>query len=362
MNRVLYAKYNSLRRPEYRVTTEIQEDEKGKRVVKKPGDAKAGEHIQTIARNRELLAGSYEKIKVLPVKREGDELVFPFVAGESLKDQIDTEKTDREAFVRQVTKLFDKILDYKKENFCPFEITEGFRALFGDIRPEETTAVCPANIDSLFSNFIENEEGIFCLDYEWVHDFPIPVNYIKYRTLAYLYNDWANSVFDGIKREELMSWFGLEESECEIYEAMESAFQQAVHGKDWRYMYPLRYNKKKENVLYMAKLIREKDQHIANLEKAGKGKDQHIANLEKAGKGKDQHISNLENMIRQDREAFNAALAMKNREIEDERNWSGILEAKLVTEQGMRRDFKAEEQRVKEIRDAAIRKVRKIIK
>jgi len=100
--------------------------------------------------------------------------------------------------------------------------------------------------------------------------------------------------------------------------------------------------------LCMAKLIREKDQHIANLEKAGKGKDQ--------------HISNLENMIRQDREAFNAALAMKNREIEDERNWSGILEAKLVTEQGMRRDFKAEEQRVKEIRDAAIRKVRKIIK
>lgn len=334
MNRVLYAKYNSLRRPEYRVTTEIQEDEKGKRVVKKPGDAKAGEHILTIARNRELLAGSYEKIKVLPVKREGDELVFPFVAGESLKDQIDTEKTDREAFVRQVTKLFDKILDYKKENFCPFEITEGFRTLFGDIRPEETTAVCPANIDSLFSNFIENEEGIFCLDYEWVHDFPIPVNYIKYRTLAYLYNDWANSVFDGIKREELMSWFGLEESECEIYEAMESAFQQAVHGKDWRYMYPLRYNKKKENVLYMAKLIREKDQHI----------------------------SNLENMIRQGREAFDAALAMKNKEIEDERNWSGILEAKLVTEQGMRRDFKAEEQRVKEIRDAAIRKVRKIIK
>ena len=323
MDRVLYAKYNSLRRPEYRLTTEIHDGDQGKWVEKRAAGPAAEAQLDRITANRELALRLYRKIRVADARREKGRIVIPFISGRSLADRIDTDILDRECFVRQVNELFDLVLDAKEECSCSFEPTEAFRAVFGNKYPEKARALCPANIDSIFSNFIETEDGLVCLDYEWVFDFPIPVDFIRYRVLFHLFNEREKSLFDGITREELMDWFGIGEKDREIFWSMESAFQQAVHGKKWAYHYLGRYNKKvisvekmDEEISEQKELIREKDQHIVNisrqvetLEGVITDKDRHIANkdqkigrLEGAIHDKDVHIRNIE-QINRDREA-----------------------------------------------------------
>ena len=44
-----------------------------------------------------------------------------------------------------------------------------------------------SNIDGLFENLMETEDGLYCMDYEWVFDFPIPSGFVRYRNLVYFY-------------------------------------------------------------------------------------------------------------------------------------------------------------------------------
>ena len=273
MDRVLYAKYNSMRRPEYRLTTEIHEDETGKWVEKRAGDPVARPHMERIAANRDLAVRAYREITVLDVKREKGCLVFPFVSGTTLSNRIDTEPFDKNCFIKQINSLFDRVLAVRDECRSSFKATEEFVSIFGDRYMEGVPAVCPANIDSLFSNFIETEDELICLDYEWVYGFPVPVDYIRYRVLFHLYNEWSSSVLDGITREAFMEWFGLNRSEQAMYWNMESCFQQEIHGKEWAYHYLEKYRKRafpvrdpRREIVRQEELIHNKDVHIANLE------------------------------------------------------------------------------------------------
>ena len=304
MDRVLYAKYNSMRKPAYRLTTEIHEGGDGRWVVKKAGDPAARPHMDRIAANRALAEKAYQDITVLDVKREKSRLVFPFVAGTSLSSRIDTDRLDKERFVKQVNGLFDRVLTVREACKSFFKATEAFVSLFGDQYIEGVPAICPANIDSIFSNFIETEDGLVCLDYEWVYDFPVPVDYIRYRVLFHLYNEWEHSLLDGIRREELMEWFGLDEEKQAVYWNMESRFQQEIHGEKWKYHYLEKYKLKKLSLQSMNEenqrqrgIIQDKENHIANLEQNNKDQEAAIAGLQQNKKDQEKAIAGLQGAL-----------------------------------------------------------------
>ena len=60
-----------------------------------------------------------------------------------------------------------------------FTMSDDFATIFGAVELEGVPAVSPANIDSLLTNFVENDTGIYCIDYEWVCPFPVPLGFIK---------------------------------------------------------------------------------------------------------------------------------------------------------------------------------------
>ena len=297
MDRVIYAKYNSLRKPEYRIHTEIHEDEGRRYVAKKAGDQRAMPHLDTIMANREAVTRLYRDVRPLEARREGNRIIFPFVTGTPLIDKINTDKLNKEQFFRTVNGLFEQILAVKDECKCRFTACDEFTAVFGRRYMEGVPAISPANIDALFNNFIETEQGVYCLDYEWVYDFPVPVDYIKYRTLLYLHTPWANSFFDGISRDELMSWFGLGPEECEIYWRMEKRFQQSIHGANWKYRYLDQYNKTRRPLKALLDENEWQRQHIANIEQVIHYKEEVIQDKELAIQNKDVHITNLEHQI-----------------------------------------------------------------
>ena len=77
--------------------------------------------------------------------------------------------------------------------------TEEFDEVFGQGLCEEElallgqdTACRVSNIDALFENMLLTEDGIYCLDYEWVFLFPVPEHFVKYRILYYFYEQYSS--------------------------------------------------------------------------------------------------------------------------------------------------------------------------
>ncbi len=125
----------------------------------------------------------------------------------------------------------------------PFKMTERFREVFGEIftgksAKEETAiedvlchTVCSevSDIDLILSNILVGEDGTWhVIDYEWTFFFPIPQNFIIYRTLFFLNHE--NPQREELSMDRLLKLADISSIEADIYAKMEEAFQQYVTG------------------------------------------------------------------------------------------------------------------------------------
>ena len=281
---VLYAKYNSSRSPKYRVTTEICEDANGRFVLKRADGEAARAHLEDIRRNGESLKDYYRGIRVIDVEPIGDALRFPYVTGQTLADQIDALHMDRADFIALINEKLDMVLSVREDCRQPFEATPEFEAVFGKVDLGGVPALNPANIDSLFTNFIETGDGVCCIDCEWVFHFPVPTAFIRYRILLYLYVTQVHAQLKGVSLEEMLGWFGFDKASLETYWNMDDRFQQLAHGKNRKYIYTDRYRKRNVDVNAMQERfqreIRDKNTHIDNLEREIMSQKVHIRQLQ----------------------------------------------------------------------------------
>ena len=318
MKKVLYTKYNSLRKTEYQIKTSII-DEDGKRyVIKEVMNNKALKGIERMKKSYAILKDTYKKIIVIPYTEANEKIKFEFIKGDSLIDDIDFKYEEIDTIVDKIKKLINVVLDVKEEYIEPFSMSDKFSDMFPGCIPDNEKAFKIANIDSILSNFVKVNDDIYCIDYEWVCDFDIPVNYIVYRTVIYLYNDKAGVLSRRIGLDDFLEKFGFESSKLEIYNQMEECFQQYVHGEKRKFSYLQNYNKKVTSLeelcienTNMKEEIALKSQHIDNLDGEIKEykneidlKDNHIDNLNsqmnelnKSIELKDQHINNLTQKI-----------------------------------------------------------------
>ena len=75
----------------------------------------------------------------------------------------------------------------------------------------------------------DGDEKLYCLDYEWVFDFPVPARFVQYRNLAYFYYKYQGLMsYAGL--EEFLQEFGIGSEMASVYASMEDAFQSYVHG------------------------------------------------------------------------------------------------------------------------------------
>lgn len=315
MDQVLYSKYNSLRRPAFRIVTEIREKDGKKYVVKRAGESAAERHLSCIEENRKLLSGLYDEISVIPAEKTDKGLVFPYVTGRSLKDELVEDYTGRVQFIRETAKKLDIILAFRPECLQPFIPTEAFTKVFGGKVPAGGDAVCPANVDALFTNFMDNGKALYCIDYEWVVNFPVPIGFLRYRALRYLHYELEHSLLDGMSLADFLALFEIGPDNQAVYEKMEYNFQFHVHGENLKYHYLNRYQKAHEvpqdticrlesamsdqnhHIYNLEQIINNKETNINNLEQTIRDRETNINDLEHAIKDKDNHIGNLDQII-----------------------------------------------------------------
>ena len=298
MSELLYIKYNTHRRPDYQISTRIVSDDGLKRVIKTALNEKAEKHISNLKQNYDILKDYYKSIKVLDYKESVDSrgkktgaVEFAFVEGTPMLGGVDFSKGDIKSVKEKLLIIMNELLDVKEENLCDFEETQEFNRVYPGCHPAKgIKAFRVCNLDSIFDNFIRTPEGVVCLDYEWVMKFPVPVDYIRYRMLHYLYEENAEYLRDKNTFDEFISFLNLTDEDKNCYADMEQKFQFFVHGEDVRYIYQERYKKRMLTSEKAFQLIDSKDEHIKNLEDVIKTRDEHLA-------VKDEVIQSKEDLI-----------------------------------------------------------------
>lgn len=219
---VLEAKLSAARKPQYRIATLIKAGEKEKTVEKVPLNPACKRHLERMAENYEKY-GSLHGIPLVNCRLAPDgRAVFDFARGELFSSVI--ERAYDGSGVESIWPLIDsyreKLLGGAKK--CDGLYSERFCSFFGNERcGDGLLCVDPADIDLTFDNLTVDEGGkMTAVDYEWIMDFPVPVDYIFWRAVRY--SDFFKS--HGELASEIMRHYGVTEEMCETFYGWEVAF------------------------------------------------------------------------------------------------------------------------------------------
>ncbi len=327
MTKVLYVKYNSMRKPDYQIKTSIISDNDEIYVLKSPLNSNAITHIFNMEKNYEKLQNNYGCIKLVSYKREGNGIKFPFISGKQLLDTRNIENYNVNEIVNMVNGVLEIIFNKGNNPVHKFVMSSQFSDMFPGYEPIDEYSFNVSNLDSIISNFIRVDEDIYCIDYEWVYDFDIPIDFLKFRTLFYFYQENRYVLEDRISSQEFLEKFGYDDEHINLYMGMDLCFQYNVHGEEHIYDYLSRYKKDIEELKTIKNLVVLKDNHISNLENEKEFlkeklslKDNHINNLQSKKKAleelvvvKDGHIDNLSIAVKKQQDyIFKLRRAIKN--------------------------------------------------
>ena len=306
MKKINFVKYNKTRRAAFQLRTSIIEED-GRCFVEKTalGD-EAISHIKSLEDKYKSLTAQNQVLKAaeVTVSPDGKSARFEFLKGETLSEILGREITGGKVPVSRMEECLSLVMGVKEDFITPFVMTPEFEAVFGNlegapetVKKDWTFAV--SNVDCLFENIMLTADGPYCLDYEWVFSFPVPMTFIKFRVLYYFYEQYKSILSYGT-RPEFMEEFGVETERLEIYEEMERHFQEYVHGENQQ-IYLVNYMHEihalPEDMYRVSQIIDDTKEHISNLEMEIKEKDVTITKKDEVKRLTDNHVTNIEMML-----------------------------------------------------------------
>lgn len=231
-----YVRYASDRSRELAVRTDID----GSRVCKRPIYPQGAAHIAHIAKAYERLCRQYEHTDLkfnrcrLHVQDGGENYAeFEYLHAKALQTQI--EQAVAAGHLKKVFDILQKMMQYIRNSSktSPFAVTEEFIRVFGNITGISVLrdAVCSevSDVDLILPNILTGDDGTWhVIDYEWTFFFPIPQDFVIYRTLFFLNHE--NPENEGLTMDRLLEAAGITQEEAAVYAQMEEGFQRYVTG------------------------------------------------------------------------------------------------------------------------------------
>ncbi len=228
MSKVLYSNISRDRKEEFQVCTSIVEENGQKYVLKTAGSSKAHKHIRLMEENYKILKNIYgDSVNIASCTLPDDRTAkFEYIEGKTLTEKIVELYRSKEAVkaIGLISRMFEII---ESKSSAIFKPDNKFKEIFGDFNySKPLKGVCNANYDMVFNNIIldQNEKFNF-IDYEWVFDFLLPVNFIFYRSIVLLI---LTDVFSKDFIKNLLNMFGIDEEQILIYDKLEMSFLRYV--------------------------------------------------------------------------------------------------------------------------------------
>lgn len=290
MSRVVYSKFNKVRKPEFQLVTSIIDDNGVKRIVKKVCDSKAKDHLNSLKSAYDMNKKIYENI--IPLQGEwGDgQVVYPFLNGFSAASYLTDYINDLDKLCEKINYYIDDVMIYKEDNYCDFQESEQFIKVFGDSKGYKGKAFKCLDVDLTLDNLLRCDDKWYSYDYEWTFEFPIPVAFLKFRIIYRYYSDNIIYFKDILTHIEFAERFGITREETELFEQWELSFLKYVYGDEYQYIYTDNYQKKRVDLQNLIKTY-------GNLEDAFNARNESIWTYEKVKKDLDAQILNNNKII-----------------------------------------------------------------
>ncbi len=221
----VFVKYSNDRAKEFALRTDIVKKITEYEVRKIPLGEEAKAHVQRMKHWEEVLTPLYQRhqIGVNRCVLEGDGACFEYLKGRTFEEHLDVLKAQRDyaGLTSEVLRFQRLLTETLEPEALPFRKSETFVRMFGN--PEFTKAYKGApcnNLDWIFGNLMETEDGLFMIDYEWTFEVQVPIVYLLWRALSlYLHSR------EDIRELGLMTQVGISPEEERIFEEMEHHFQ-----------------------------------------------------------------------------------------------------------------------------------------
>lgn len=271
MKEILYSKYNRERKPQFQTCTMIVLENDEQWVDKKPMSSDAENHVKQMQDNYERLSEAYTKMDFVKAIYDSEENIvrFPFVHGKALEIMIlEAFEQGREQGIALIREAFTHIFSIAPDYQGILKYDPQYVEVFGEETLKESVpSVCYANLDMIFENILVDDTKWRCIDYEWVLPFLVPVSYLKYRILFYLYSNHRSFMEQQMPEQEFYSLFGIDEETRRLCSEMEEHFQEYVFGTNREERYLDKYKKDKISLVSnVKKLIEENNRLTENLE------------------------------------------------------------------------------------------------
>lgn len=230
----IFSRFTREREERFQIETGIFLDGQEKKAVKRPLNKKAQAHVLAMYENYRFFSdhGIDLFVKCEPFGEDG--VIFEFAKGETCYSHLlrAVQSGNKEAFYS----ILKGWRDIVKQS-CPipeevFADSREFAAVFGS-HPQLNgkTAYRKLDIDLTLDNLILTENGEYkIIDYEWIFDFPVPVEFMYYRAVLALYVRNGRELNAFVSKDSLFEFFGISESDTKIYESMNADFDSYTSG------------------------------------------------------------------------------------------------------------------------------------
>ncbi len=310
MARKIYMKFSDERNLENSIRTIICEDKDRRFVIKKPVFEEGVAHIRDMYEKASLLKQAFSNIRLNNAGINGDILQCDYVEGTNLTELYMNCISDRNREeLMQVIAKHVELIKGNEDNQCVFCESDESKRLFGDLsRFNNKKALKITNFEATANNIYLSEQDIYFIDYEWIFDFPIPLDLVIYHCIVW--TGYANMprLADVISKEELMGHLQLDNELCDNHFNFIN-FINFVKGNNAYYLAKSDYAKGKYSIydidqIWLAKMAQQQ-KYIDNLEDGMKKQQEYICNLEGDKEKQQLYINNLETGSKSQRQYIN---------------------------------------------------------
>lgn len=231
--KLLFVKISDNRDIKYQIITKIIKKNDKLIVTKSNKHPDQFNWINTIKNNEEKLSNVFgSNIEVLKSIQNGNHLEYEFISADDMETDLENASStgNTDSIYKVLDNYYSIIRQMKTDDV--FTMTDRFKEIFGDLSIENN---CESgnlvNIDLLLPNIFHCQDKYRIIDCEWVFDFPIPLEYVFWRTLTF---SRTISCLTDEQRNAIYDHYGLSVNRRNIYIQMENAFQNIVFGNTLR--------------------------------------------------------------------------------------------------------------------------------
>lgn len=211
---LIYVKYSNNRKREFQLKTAFYKDNDFIRVEKRNIYEEGKEHILNIEKNYYKMIGQYKNFIINKCLIEDEIINSEYEEGTNFNKLLlnKVNNNDIQGFNNDLMWFKSLIMDFSEENLIDFYYTPEFIEIFGEYGQEfeKFKSLKISNLDFNFSNILINGERVKLIDYEWVFEFPIPIDFIIYRAITNFYFENYSILKNKVKLEEIVELMGIE--------------------------------------------------------------------------------------------------------------------------------------------------------